>query len=86
MVLQSELDVDDLMPLERLLQIHHDRTGSARARAIMEAPDKAFGEWRKVKPRGAAEPVALIRRAWRQTLQALIDADRDAQPKVMQRG
>jgi glutamate synthase (NADPH/NADH) large chain len=86
MVLLSELDVDDLMLLERLLQIHYDRTGSARARAIMEAPDKAFGEWRKVKPRGAAEPVALIRQAWIQRLQALIDADGDAAPRVMQRG
>ncbi len=86
MVLLSELDVDDLMLLERLLQIHYDRTGSARARAIMEAPDKAFGEWRKVKPRGAKEPVALIRQAWIQKLQSLIDADGDAQRKVMQRG
>ena len=86
MVLLSELDVDDLMLLERLLQIHYDRTGSARAKAIMDAPDKAFGEWRKVKPRGATEPVALIRQAWIQKLQSLIDADGDAEPRVMQRG
>jgi glutamate synthase domain-containing protein 3 len=86
MVLLSELDVDDLMLLERLLQVHYDRTGSARAKAIMDAPDKAFGEWRKVKPRGANEPVALIRQAWIQRLQALIDADGGHEPKVMQRG
>ena len=86
MVLLSELDADDLMLLERLLQLHFDRTGSARARGIIDAPDKAFGEWRKVKSRGAAEPVALIRQAWIQRLQALIDSDGEREPKVMQRG
>ena len=54
-------------------------------RVIMDSPDRAFGEWRKVKPRGAVEPVALIRQVWIQRLQALIDADTERQPKVMQR-
>ncbi|MDZ7632063.1 MAG: hypothetical protein U5K74_12140 [Gemmatimonadaceae bacterium] len=85
MVLLSELDVDDLMLLERLLQIHYDRTGQRAARkVIMDAPDRAFGEWRKVKPRGASEPVALIRQAWIQKLQGLIDADGQGEARVMQ--
>jgi hypothetical protein len=45
------------------------------ARAIFDGPDRVFGEWHKVKPRGAAEPVAIIRQIWTQRLQALIGAD-----------
>jgi glutamate synthase (ferredoxin) len=74
MVLLSELDAEDDLLLETLLRVHFDRTGSARARAILDGPDRAFGEWRKVKPRGAAEPVAIIRQIWTQRLQALIGA------------
>jgi len=75
MVLLAELDDEDHQLLDRLLRVHHARTGSARARAILDAPERAFGEWRKVKPRGAVEPVALIRQAWIQRLQVLIDAE-----------
>ncbi len=84
MVLLSELDAEDQGLLDRLLQLHYDRTGSARAKAIMDAPERAFGEWRKVKPRGAAEPVGMIRQAWIQRVQSLIDADGRAAASVMQ--
>jgi len=75
MVLLAELDDEDHQLLDRLLRVHHARTGSARARAILDAPERAFGEWRKVKPRGGGEPVALIKQAWIQRLQVLIDAE-----------
>jgi glutamate synthase (ferredoxin) len=85
MVLLSELDADDAVLLDRLLQLHYARTGSARAKAIMDAPERAFGEWRKVKPRGAAEPVGVIRQAWIQRVQALIDADGQGVPALSPR-
>jgi glutamate synthase domain-containing protein 3 len=78
MVLLSELDAEDDALLDTLLRVHFDRTGSARARAILDGPERAFGEWRKVKPRGAAEPVGLIRQMWTQRLQAMITGSGEA--------
>ena len=83
MVLLSELDADDESLLQRLLRLHYARTGSARAKAIMDAPDRAFGEWRKVKPRGGTEPVDVIRQAWIQRVQGLIDADGTREPGLV---
>ena len=85
MVLLSELDDDDEALLDVLLRLHFDRTGSARARAILDGPERAFGEWRKVKPRGASAPVGLIRQAWLQRAQALLNVDGDAGARVVQR-
>lgn len=59
------------------------RTGRARARAILDGPDRAFGEWRKVKPRGAAEPAGIIRQVWTHRLQAMIFADGGSGAAVM---
>jgi glutamate synthase (ferredoxin) len=77
MVLLSELDADDLMLLDLLLRCHDLRTGSARARAILAAPERAFGEWRKVKPRGAGDAVSVIRTHWISRLLALLNGHAD---------
>ncbi len=81
LVLLADLDDDDDALLQRLLRIHYRRTGSARARAILEGWGGAFGQWRKVKPRGAAEPVSIIRQQWSERIEQLLmmdDSARDA--------
>jgi glutamate synthase domain-containing protein 3 len=75
LVLLADLDDEDDILLERLLRVHLMRTGSARARSILDNWARVYGQWRKVKPRGAAEPVAAIRQAWSTRLLDLLEAD-----------
>jgi len=75
MVLLADLDADDDQLLERLMRLHFSRTGSARARSILDGWGRATGQWRKVKPRGGAEPVAVIRQLWTTRLQSLLETD-----------
>jgi glutamate synthase domain-containing protein 3 len=63
-VLLAELDQDDDALLLLLLRSHVARTGSARGRQLLESWESARLRWRKVKPRGAQEPVAVIRQQW----------------------
>ncbi len=74
MVLLADLDDEDEALLLRLLRVHFGRTGSARARMILDAWGRGASQWRKVKPRGAAEPVALIRQLWTERLDRLLEA------------
>ena len=64
MVLLGEFDAEDDALLMLLLRSHVARTSSARARYMLDAWDAMRPRWRKVKPRGAAEPVARIRQQW----------------------
>ena len=75
LVLLADLDDDDDVLLERLLRVHLVRTGSARARSILDNWSRTYGQWRKVKPRGASEPVAIIRQHWSTRLLDLLNAD-----------
>ncbi len=75
MVLLADLDGDDEQLLERLLRVHFNRTGSARARSILDGWGRGMGQWRKVKPRGAPEPVDVIRQLWTTRLQSLLETD-----------
>jgi glutamate synthase (NADPH/NADH) large chain/glutamate synthase (ferredoxin) len=64
MVLLAELDADDTLLLTQLLSVHQQRTGSARARWLLDDWEHQHARWRKVKPRGAVEHVARIRDQW----------------------
>jgi glutamate synthase domain-containing protein 3 len=75
LVLLADLDQDDDILLERLLRVQLVRTGSARARSILDNWSRVYGQWRKVKPRGAGEPVAVIRQTWSTRLLDLLEAD-----------
>jgi glutamate synthase (ferredoxin) len=86
MVVLSELDDEDDALLAHLLQLHYSRTRSARAKAIMDAPEHAFGEWRKVIPRGAAMPVAKIRTHWLQRARTMLETDGDRASSIAQHG
>jgi glutamate synthase (NADPH/NADH) large chain/glutamate synthase (ferredoxin) len=81
MVLLADLDHDDTALLTQLLQLHIARTGSARARWIMEDWEHQHLRWRKVKPRGAAEHVARIRDTWAPRIDALLTEERGAAAK-----
>jgi glutamate synthase (NADPH/NADH) large chain/glutamate synthase (ferredoxin) len=71
MVLLAELDGDDTLLVTQLLRLHIARTGSARARWILEDWEHQHGRWRKVKPRGAGEHVARVRDSWLTRITAL---------------
>ena len=71
MVLLAELGPDDETLLALLLRTHVARTGSARGTQMLDAWSTLRPRWRKVKPRGAAEPVARIRSAWIARLEAM---------------
>ena len=77
MVLLADLDQDDTRLLSRLLQLHQQRTGSARARWLLDGWDQQLPRWRKVKPRGSAEHVSRIRHAWGERLDHLLAAPVD---------
>jgi len=64
MVLLAEFDADDDALLLLLLRAHVARTGSARGRHLLEHWESTRARWRKVKPRGASEPVARLRQQW----------------------
>ena len=64
MVLLAEMEADDDALLLLLLRTHLARTASTRARQLLDEWDLSRVRWRKVKPRGAAEPVARIRDEW----------------------
>ena len=64
MVLSADLDHDDTELLSRLLQLHQQRTNSARARWLLDGWDQQLPRWRKVKPRGSAKSAAGGRSAW----------------------
>ena len=64
MVVLGELDQDDESLLMLLLRTHVLRTASARGRSMLDGWDSLRVRWRKVKPRGAAEPVTRIREQW----------------------
>ncbi|MBL0940762.1 MAG: glutamate synthase large subunit [Gemmatimonadaceae bacterium] len=64
MVLLAELDEEDSRLLSQLLALHLLRTGSARARWLIDDWHHQHLRWRKVKPRGAAEHAARIRTHW----------------------
>jgi glutamate synthase domain-containing protein 3 len=71
MVLLADLDGEDTHLVRQLLTLHITRTGSARARWILDDWEHQHGRWRKVKPRGAAEHVARIRETWMSRIDAL---------------
>jgi glutamate synthase domain-containing protein 3 len=71
MVLLAELGPEDDTLLALLLRTHVARTGSARGAHMLEAWSTLRPRWRKVKPRGASEPVARIRSQWIARLEAL---------------
>jgi glutamate synthase domain-containing protein 2/glutamate synthase domain-containing protein 3 len=71
MVLLAELDGDDTLLVTQLLRLHIARTGSARARWILDDWEHQHGRWRKVKPRGAGEHVARVRETWLARIAAL---------------
>jgi glutamate synthase domain-containing protein 2/glutamate synthase domain-containing protein 1/glutamate synthase domain-containing protein 3 len=73
MVLLADLDADDTSLVKQLLQLQIARTGSARARWILDDWEHQHSRWRKVKPRGAAEHVSRIREAWAPRLAALLE-------------
>ena len=75
MVLLADLDPEDTHLLQQLLQLHITRTGSARARWILEDWEHQHMRWRKVKPRGAAEHVTRIREAWAPRIAALLEEE-----------
>ena len=64
LVVLAEADQQDDVLLQLLLRTHVARTSSARARQMLETWESTRARWRKVKPRGAAEPVAAIRADW----------------------
>lgn len=68
MVLMADLDADDTQLVTQLLRLHITRTGSARARWILEDWEHQHGRFRKVKPRGATEHVTRIRDRWMQRI------------------
>ena len=74
MVLLADLDNEDTALLKKLLGLHMTRTGSARARWLLDDWEHQHVRWRKVKPRGAAEHVARIREEWMSRLSALSNA------------
>ena len=71
LVLLADHDTDDKQLVRQLLTLHITRTGSARARWILDDWEHQHGRWRKVKPRGAAEHVSRIRDEWAERLAAL---------------
>ena len=74
MVLLADLDGEDTMLVQQLLRLQITRTGSARARWILDDWEHQHGRWRKVKPRGAAEHVTRIRDHWTTRIAALTAA------------
>jgi glutamate synthase domain-containing protein 3 len=74
MVLLADLDADDTSLVKQLLQLQIARTGSARARWILDDWEHQHMRWRKVKPRGAAEQVSRIRDVWAPRVAALLEA------------
>jgi glutamate synthase domain-containing protein 3 len=72
MVLLADLDHDDSALLAQLLQLHHLRTASARARWLLDGWDQQLPRWRKVKPRGSAAHVTRIRDVWSARLDGLL--------------
>jgi glutamate synthase (NADPH/NADH) large chain/glutamate synthase (ferredoxin) len=78
MVLLADLDPEDTQLLQQLLQLHITRTGSARARWILEDWEHQHMRWRKVKPRGAAEHVTRIRDTWAPRIAALLEEEQGA--------
>jgi glutamate synthase domain-containing protein 2/glutamate synthase domain-containing protein 1/glutamate synthase domain-containing protein 3 len=83
MVLLADLDAEDDRLLALLLRVHYDRTGSMRAQAMLDGSHRAFGEWRKVQPRGATESVEGIRRRWTARLQELLVPPTAVAPAIM---
>ena len=73
MVLLADLDGDDTQLLTQLLRLHITRTGSARARWILDDWEHQHGRWRKAKPRGSAEHVTRIRDVWMTRLTGLAE-------------
>lgn len=72
MVLLADLDAGNEQLLERLVRGHSHRTSAARARAILDGWGRGMGPWRKAKPCGAPELVAMIRQYWTERLASLI--------------
>ena len=72
LVLLSEPDEEDDALLLLLLRTHVERTASPRARLMLESWESSRLRWRKVKPRGASEPVARIRAHWIERLQRML--------------
>ncbi|MCA0374099.1 MAG: glutamate synthase large subunit [Gemmatimonadetes bacterium] len=77
MVLLADLDADDTVLVNALLRLHIARTGSARARWILDDWEHQHGRWRKVKPRGAVEHVTRIRDAWQPRLATLLAEEQE---------
>jgi glutamate synthase (ferredoxin) len=74
LVLLAEPDVEDERLLHAMLELHRQRTGSPRARALLDGWVRQRRQWRKVQPRGAVEHVAAIRSDWSARLSALLAA------------
>lgn len=71
LVLLAEPDAEDERLLHAMLELHRQRTGSPRARALLDGWTRQRRQWRKVQPRGAVEHVAAIRTTWSARLAAL---------------
>jgi len=58
------LDLDDEHLLLALLTLHRERTGSPRARALLDGWARQRRQWRVVRPRGAGEHLEALRARW----------------------
>ncbi len=72
LVLLAPLDADDEALLQQLIALHRVRTGSPRARMLLDGWSRFRKQWRKVQPRGASEHVENIRAEWGARLEALL--------------
>jgi glutamate synthase domain-containing protein 3 len=70
----AALDGDDERLVHALLELHRHRTGSPRARALLDGWGRQRRQWRKVQPRGAAEHVVAIRAQWFARVGALLES------------
>jgi glutamate synthase domain-containing protein 2/glutamate synthase domain-containing protein 1/glutamate synthase domain-containing protein 3 len=73
MVLMADPDEEDSRLLSQLLALHWLRTGSPRARWMLDDWDRQHQRWRKVKPRGAVEHAARIRTHWSARVASLLE-------------
>jgi glutamate synthase domain-containing protein 3 len=72
LVLLGEPDADDERLLHAMLELHRQRTGSPRARAMLDGWARQRRQWRKVKPRGAVDHVAAIRADWTERITVML--------------
>ena len=68
------LDLEDERLLLALLTLHRERTGSPRARALLDGWGRQRRQWRVVRPRGAGEHLEELRARWAERIGEAIGA------------